>query len=123
MRVRCITRVKEHGRQFLPGDAIGGLNAERVRQLETSGAAVKIEEPVRVTETEGLPSSELDTAEHDTEALSLQELIDLGHHMKQKKAIQEGQVSAEVLALVVACDQFTASVRQAAAERLAGLEG
>lgn len=45
LEVRCITKISEGDKQYMPGDIIDNLTEDRVASLERSGAAVRIDEP------------------------------------------------------------------------------
>jgi len=44
LKVRCITRVSERNRTFLPREIIPGLSIDRVESLEKLGAVIRINE-------------------------------------------------------------------------------
>ncbi len=45
MKVKCLTRVSEGDKTYMPGEIISDLEENRVASLERSRAAVRIEEP------------------------------------------------------------------------------
>ena len=67
MKARCITRVTEGDKTYMPGEIITDVGLKRVESLERSGAAKRIEEEATQEKAKKPKSNRAKDTEEETE--------------------------------------------------------